>query len=264
MSEKVSRRELVKAGITLGLATALMPRPALSMLAKEKTTRWGMLIDLRRCYGCKACAVACKSEFDVRLGVFKNNVIEHEKGEYPGAKRDFLPWLCNHCSKPLCVSVCPTEPIEKTYHGISYQAKATYKRPDGAVLYDIERCIGCHACVEACPYKARYIDPLLRAGAEPGNNAIGKCTFCMHRVEKGIEPSCVNTCPANARIFGDLRDTESEISKFVRQNKGKIRKIHPEYRTSPNVGYIGYNEETYDRGNDIRNNAPSEWGQKRI
>ncbi|MFQ5753080.1 MAG: 4Fe-4S dicluster domain-containing protein, partial [bacterium] len=176
----------------------------------------------------------------------------------------FLPWLCNHCSDPPCVEVCPTEPIAKTHNGTAYEAKATYKRPDGAVLYDIERCIGCHACVEECPYKARYVDPLLKSGEEPENNAIGKCTFCIHRIDQGIEPSCVNTCPVNALIFGDLNDSNSEISKHIKANKKQVRTIHHEYGTSPNVYYIDYSEEMYEMGYDIRNEVPPKWGQQRI
>lgn len=263
MSKKVSRKKFIKTGAALGVTAMLTPKRTLAYVSGTDTPKWGMLIDLRRCYGCKSCAIACKAEFDVRLGVFKSNVIEYEKGKFPNAERHFLPWLCNHCSDPPCVEVCPTDPVTKTHNGVSYEAKATYKRPDGSVLYDIERCVGCHACVEECPYKARYIDPLLKAGDEPENNAIGKCTFCMHRVDQGIEPSCVNTCPGNARIFGDLNDPDSEISKLISENKKDIKTIHPDYGTSPNVYYLDYSEETFDKGNDIRNEVPSEWGQNR-
>ena len=263
MADKITRRKFVKAGAAAGVGAAVMSQSIVPAFAAGKTSRWGMLIDLRRCYGCKSCAVACKAEFDTRLGVFKSGVVEYENGEFPKAQRDFLPWLCNHCSKPPCVSVCPADPVEKTFNGVSYEAKATYIRPDGAVLYDVDRCLGCHACVNACPYKARYVDPLLKAGVIPSNNAIGKCTFCVHRVENGVEPSCVNTCPGNARVFGDLDDPGSEISKLIADNEGSIKVIHTDYGTSPNVFYIAYDEETYDRGSDVRNDAPKEWGQNR-
>ncbi|MEE9455805.1 MAG: 4Fe-4S dicluster domain-containing protein [bacterium] len=263
MGEKISRRKFVKAGTTVGIAAAVMPGGTATAFAAGKTARWGMLIDLRRCYGCKACAVACKAEFDTRLGVFNSNVIAYEKGKFPEAKRDFVPWLCNHCAEPPCVKVCPAPPVEKTLGDVTYEAAATYERPDGAVLYDVERCIGCHACVRACPYKARYIDPLLKAGAAPGNHAIGKCTFCIHRVENDVEPSCVNTCPGNARIFGDLNDAGSEISKIIAANQAETKMIHPDYGTSPYVFYIDYDEEAYDKGFDIRNETPDEWGQTR-
>ncbi|MCP4228551.1 MAG: 4Fe-4S dicluster domain-containing protein [bacterium] len=263
MSEKISRRGFVKAGAVVGAGAALLPSSVVAQVGSLGVARWGMIIDLGRCYGCNACAVACKAEFDVRLGVFKSGVIENEHGAFPGTKRDFLPWLCNHCSNPTCVDVCPAEAIEKTFNGVKYEAKATYQRPDGAVLYDVDRCLGCHACVKACPYKARYVDPSLKAGAMPNNKAIGKCTYCMHRVENGIEPSCANTCPAGARVFGDLNDPNSEIGKLAAATKGKTGVIHDDFGTSPNVFYLGYVSETYDNGEDIRNEAPAESGQTR-
>ncbi|NQU66456.1 MAG: 4Fe-4S dicluster domain-containing protein [Candidatus Marinimicrobia bacterium] len=222
-----------------------------------------MLVDLNRCYGCKACAIACKAEFDVRLGVYNSNVIEYEHGKYPKTTRSFLPWLCNHCSDAPCVDVCPADPVKKNFNGKTYDAKATYKRPDGMVLYDQNRCLGCHACVEECPYKARYVDPLLRAGEEPDNQAIGKCTFCQHRVDRGLEPSCVNTCPGNARIFGDLDDPNAAISKIIKKNKNRVKGLKEGYGTHPNVFYLNLFEDTYTHGSDIRNNAPASGGQNR-
>ena len=108
MSEKLSRGKFIKTGVALGLTAMLTPKRAVASMVGGKMPEWGMLIDLRRCYGCKSCAVACKAEFDVRLGVFKSNVIEYETGKYPNADRRFLPWLCNHCDDPPCVEVCPT------------------------------------------------------------------------------------------------------------------------------------------------------------
>ena len=162
------------------------------------------------------------------------------------------------------MEVCPVDPEEKIFNGISYQAKATYQRPDGLVLYDRDRCVGCHACVEECPYKARYIEPALRAGAEPESQAIGKCTFCAHRADRGIEPSCVNTCPGNARTLGDLNDPESEISKLLKNFGDSVKPLRPDFGTAPNVFYLDLNEDVYAQGVDIRDEAPEAGGQRRI
>ncbi len=263
--DKIDRKNFLK-NLTVGaLASLLVPLTVTKVFgSKGNEKQWGMVINLRRCYGCKSCAVACKAEFDTRLGVFKSNVIEHEDGIFPNTTRKFLPWLCNHCSEPPCVDTCPVEPVKKSFNGASYDAKATYKRPDGPVLYDIDRCVGCHACVEACPYNARYIDPLLKAGEDSENNAIGKCTFCIRRVDAGKEPSCVNTCPGNARIFGDITDAGSEISLILKKYKNQVKTLRADFETAPNIFYIDLEENVYKHGVDIRNQAPGEWGQRRI
>lgn len=263
MANGITRREFVKVGAATGVATMVAPGALPAAWAAPAKPRWAMVIDLRRCYGCQACAVACKAEFDVRLGVFKSGVIEREAGRFPKVTRHFLPWLCNHCADPPCVKVCPAPAVEKTFAGETFQARATYQRPDGIVLYDRERCVGCHACVRACPYKARYVEPVLKAGAAPGNNAIGKCTFCDHRVAAGVEPSCVNTCPARARVFGDVNDPAGEVARLVAENKNALAVIHEDFGTKPQVFYLGYDAETYDRGRDVRNDAPAASGQRR-
>ncbi len=183
--------------------------------------RYGMVIDLRRCFGCHACSVACKAEQDVPLGYFKSWVQVTEKGRYPHVRRQFLPVLCNHCDRPACVEVCPT--------------KATRQRRDGMVTIDDETCIGCKYCIQACPYGARYSDPRTKTAQ--------KCDFCLHRVEQGMLPACVNTCNARARVFGDLNDPDSAISRLIAGNPVQI--LRPQMGTEPHVFYIAFDQSAY-------------------
>jgi len=222
----VAGRRGVISAIAVAIATALAAisasvfRPAGNLTGVAENTRsrkkqYGMVIDVRRCIGCHACTVACKSEFDLALGVNRCWVEYVEKGEYPNVGRSFLPRLCNHCSEPSCVYVCPTN--------------ATYKRKqDGVVVVDQGLCIGCKYCIQACPYGARYQDPIM--------GWIDKCDFCVHRVAQGYEPSCVSTCVGGARIFGDLGDPDSEVSKLIAKNRVTV--LRQEMGTFPNVYYI--------------------------
>ncbi len=237
--------------------------PSKAEAAKGKT-RWAMVIDLDKCTGCKGCHVACKSEFDVRLGVFRSAVIDYEHGKYPDVKRNFLPWLCNHCDKPSCVEGCPVEPIGATFMGVRFKKKATYKRPDGIVLIDQKRCIGCGECIRNCPYQVRFFDPLKKAGGDTSERPASKCTLCEHRLEKGMVPSCVNTCTGRARIVGDLNDSKSEVSKLLKKHREKV--LLPEKGTKPQVFYIGKNakniNEAFRKGMDIRKEADSDYQLK--
>ena len=198
----------------------------------KQNKQYGMVIDTRRCIGCHACTVACKSEFDVPLGENRSWVEYVEKGTYPNVSRSFLPRLCNHCSEPPCVTVCPTN--------------ATYKREqDGIVVVDQGLCIGCKYCLQACPYDARFINPV--------NGWADKCDFCAHRVSKDLDPSCVNTCVGGARIFGDLADQESKISALVAKNQVTV--LRREMGTFPNVYYIGadHTDELDARRPEVKN-----------
>ena len=178
--------------------------------------QYAMVIDARRCYGVHACTVACKAEYEVPLGENRSWVEEIEKGNYPNVSRSFLPRLCNHCDEPACVSVCPTG--------------ATWKRDeDGIVVIDKNICIGCKYCVQACPYDMRFVNE--------DTGTADKCDFCIHRVSQGLNPACVEACPSRARIFGDLNDPESEVSKLIAQNPVTV--LRPEKGTQPNVYYIG-------------------------
>lgn len=195
------------------------------------TLQYGMVVDVRRCIGCQACTAACKAEFDVPTGVNRTWVEYVEKGDYPGTDRSFLPRICNHCSVPQCVSVCPTG--------------ATYKRPeDGLVLIDSGICIGCKYCIQACPYDMRFLNPV--------TGFADKCDFCAHRVAKGGLPACVETCTGGALIFGDVSDPDSTISRVIAKNPVTV--LRREMGTFPNVFYIGadYTDESLAGRPEVR------------
>lgn len=250
----LSRRDILKTGgaVAAAAATGLLPKNAEA--AKNGNPRWAMVIDLRRCIGCRGCTVACKAEYNVSLGRWNAVVKNVESGKYPAPKKHFLPRLCNNCAGdpakdwqvPPCVEKCPESKSGKRMKlgKERYRTGATYKRPDGMVLLDMSLCIGCYKCIDACPYGVRSIDPrvkLIRADRE-NDLGVGKCTFCQHRVDKGVTPACVNTCQGDARIFGDLNDPNSEVSKLNKEfnllkNKKKTTLL-PDEKTEPYNLYI--------------------------
>lgn len=177
--------------------------------------QYGFLIDHDRCIGCHACTTACKAENEVPVGSFRTWVKYTEQGVFPEVKRHFAVLRCNHCTDAPCVTICPV--------------KALDKRADGIVDIDRDACIGCRACMQACPYDAIYLNE------ERG--AVEKCHFCAHRVEKGLEPACAIVCPETAIIAGDLDDPNSNISRLLRANPTLVRR--PEQQTGPNVHYKG-------------------------
>lgn len=184
-----------------------------------KTQRhWGMVIDLDKCTGCQACAVACKMENDVDLGVFWSRVYRMGPvGQYPDKLEMFyFPSQCMHCEEPSCIEVCPT--------------KATYKTDEGIVLVDSNLCFGCQYCIWACPYDARTLNP--------NTKSVEKCIFCAHKLEKGEQPACVYTCTAGCRTAGDLNDPDSEISQVLKKNEDRVFRVHPEFGTQPSVTYL--------------------------
>jgi Fe-S-cluster-containing dehydrogenase component/formate-dependent nitrite reductase membrane component NrfD len=185
-------------------------------------TRFGFVIDQRNCIGCHACTVACKEEHGVELGVFRTWVKYIEQGTFPDARRYFSVLRCNHCDDAPCVEVCPVTSL--------------YRREDGIVDFDPERCIGCKACMNACPYDALYIDPESHTAA--------KCNFCAHRVEKDLKPSCEIVCPTRAIISGDLDDPESEVSRLVATEDAQVRA--PEQGTQPKLFYVGAHDAAID------------------
>jgi Fe-S-cluster-containing dehydrogenase component/formate-dependent nitrite reductase membrane component NrfD len=178
-------------------------------------TRYGFLIDQDTCIGCHACTVACKAEHDVPLGVNRTWVKYVESGRFPSVSRHFAVLRCNHCDNAPCVRICPTG--------------ALFYRPNGIVDFDTASCIGCKSCLNACPYDALYIDP--------DDHTAQKCNFCAHRVEVGLEPSCVVVCPTQSIIAGDLDDPTSRISELVARHDVAVRA--PEQGTRPKLFYKG-------------------------
>jgi len=232
--------------------------------------KYAMAVDLERCQGCRACMEACKIENNTVQSVFWMYVFRLESGEFPDTKMSFLPRPCQHCDNAPCVKVCPVG--------------ARFKREDGLVLTDPDRCIGCRYCELACPYgvnyfnwakpeKRQYLDfddpeiervtagvippyknPDLEGlyGTEQRRTAGGghfkgvmeKCTFCVHRIEKGLDPACVSTCPVEALVFGDLEDRDSRISAMV-GGRPHFRLLE-EAGTQPRVLYFGGTAPTED------------------
>ncbi len=195
-----------------------------------------MAIDLKRCIGCNSCVIACKAENGTQPEVFWMKVLEYEVGHYPNARREFIPTRCNHCASPPCVPVCPSG--------------ATYRREkDGIVMTDYDACLGCGACVTACPYQARYLPeeeryyysegPTPYEEQNPRRPPVGvaqKCNFCVHRIDQGLPPACVQTCPTSAITVGDLDDPTSEISQLIR----KRHAVRPraDLGTDPSLYYL--------------------------
>ncbi len=212
--------------------------------------QWAFGVDAEKCIGCLRCVEACKTENNVapdahhfRTWVERYVTLEGEdkarvdsqadpvnieasgsEGRYRFANRYkdakvekafFVPKLCNHCTNPACVQVCPTG--------------ATYKTADGVVVIDHTYCIGCQYCVQACPYGARFFNE--------EKNVTDKCTWCYHRITKGLQPACVEVCPVGARIFGDRSDKQSSISQFIQNNR--VHVLRPETGNAPNVFYVG-------------------------
>lgn len=198
--------------------------------------RYGMVIDLKRCVGCNACTLACKQERGTPDEIHYARVVTQEVGTFPHTRRTFLPVLCNHCQDPPCERVCPTG--------------ATYVRPDGIVKIDNSKCIGCRACAVACPYLNRhFVRPgMLDRDGESDNpffaakngdfeeGTMAKCDFCAHRVDQGLEPACVVTCPSEARIFGDLDEKDGRLQQLIRERDSW--QLLPEAETNPSVYYL--------------------------
>jgi Fe-S-cluster-containing dehydrogenase component/formate-dependent nitrite reductase membrane component NrfD len=176
--------------------------------------QYGFLIDHTRCIGCHACTVACKSENAVPVSNFRTWVKYVEKGTFPAVRRHFAVLRCNHCSNAPCVTICPVNALEK--------------RTDGIVDIHKDVCIGCRACMQACPYDAIYLNE--------DTGSVEKCHYCAHKKEVGLQPACVTVCPEEAIVHGDLHDPDSKIARMVREGS-LVRR--PEQKTGPNVHYRG-------------------------
>jgi Fe-S-cluster-containing dehydrogenase component len=177
------------------------------------TRRFAMVIDDAACLDCEACVVACKAENAVPPGRSRNWVRQTERGRYPLVSVQMEPGQCMQCENPPCVRVCPTG--------------ASFVDEGGIVLVNAADCIGCRYCMQACPYGARYFDE------ESGT--VDKCTFCRHRIDEGLEPACVATCPTRARVFGDAADPAGPVSEALARGRFEVRK--EEAGTQPRVYY---------------------------
>ena len=229
-------------GIAGGLTTDIWA----TIINKDYDTSkhfYGMGIDIDKCIGCGRCMQACKTENGVPNVPFyfrtwvERYVIKMDKSvtvntiniglDEPSdvfvvkdmLRSFFVPKLCNQCDHPPCVQVCPVG--------------ATFKTKDGVILVDGERCIGCRYCIQACPYGARYLHPATRVA--------DKCTFCYHRLVKGLLPACVEVCPKQARVFGDMKSFASPLGRFTRMNK--IHVLKPSLNTDPKVYYANLDGE---------------------
>ncbi|MEJ7562071.1 MAG: 4Fe-4S dicluster domain-containing protein [Ilumatobacteraceae bacterium] len=178
-------------------------------------TRLGFLLDSESCIGCHACTVACKSEHDIPLGVNRTWVKYIERGDFPDTSRNFSVMRCNHCDDAPCIKICPTN--------------ALFRADNGVVDFDDGNCIGCKSCMNACPYDAIYINP--------DTQTAHKCNFCNHRVEVGLEPSCVIVCPTQAIKVVDLDDPDDPNTALIAASKLPVRT--PEQKTLPKVHYRG-------------------------
>jgi molybdopterin-containing oxidoreductase family iron-sulfur binding subunit len=235
-----------------------MMRDLQRALAKPiEERKWSMVIDVRKCVGCDACTVACVAENKLPPGVVYRPVLEEEIGTYPNVTRRFIPRPCMQCEKPPCVPVCPVH--------------ATWKRKDGIIEIDYDKCIGCRYCITACPYSARVFDsgkyyaenansngvamvarnnaeryekeaaydwgkPIIRKNEQSPIGNARKCHFCLHRIEKGMLPQCVVSCIGRATFFGDANDKNSLVAELI--GKPNVMRLKEEMGTEPKVYYL--------------------------
>ena len=185
-------------------------------------TQWAKVIDHTRCIGCHACTTACKSENVVPVGVTRTYVKHVDIGVFPQARRAHQVTRCNQCAHAPCATACPTA--------------AMFKRADGIVDFDKSICIGCKACMAACPYDAIFINP--------DDHSAEKCNFCAHRIDVGLEPACVVVCPTQAILIGDMNDQSSYVAQIVNREPVNVRR--PEKETLPKLFYKGAHQATLD------------------
>jgi Fe-S-cluster-containing dehydrogenase component len=176
--------------------------------------RFGMVIDTAKCVGCMDCVVACKTENEVPEGLNRDWIVQDVTGSFPTLHMEIRSERCNHCDNPPCVYCCPTGASH--IHSLG-----------GVVLVEHNMCIGCKACLASCPYDARFVHP---------DGYADKCTFCIHRVEKGLDPACVSVCPTRCMTFGDLEDPNSGVRKLLASRK--YHSLIPEAGTKPQVFYL--------------------------
>ncbi len=189
---------------------------------QSQAVKWAKVIDHTRCIGCHACTTACKSENLVPLSVTRTYVKHVDVGVFPTARRAHQVTRCNQCEHAPCVTACPTT--------------AMFKRADGIVDFDKSICIGCKACMAACPYDAIFINP--------EDHSAEKCNFCAHRIDVGLEPACVVVCPTQAILIGDMNDQESYVAQIINRESVAVRR--PEKETLPKLFYKGAHQATLD------------------
>jgi len=193
--------------------------------------KWGMVINISRCTGCYCCFIACKDEYwdndyppysaaQPKHGQFWIDLVEKERGTYPYIKVAYQPLLCAHCDDAPCIK--------------AGTQGAVYKRPDGIVIIDPQKAVGQKQIADSCPYNAIFWNEEKQLPQ--------KCTFCVHRLEEGKVPRCVQACPSQCLIFGDLDDPESEVAKLLKSGKAEV--FHPEYNTKPNVYWVDLHKVT--------------------
>ena len=209
--------------------------------AVKNATRLGMVVDQDKCIGCWTCAVACKQQQNVGIGLYWLRVLtvggdamDVPAGTFPALTMAYQSTNCFHCDNPPCVKACPTQ--------------ATFKMDNGIVNVDYDRCIGCRYCMVACPYDNRVFNWRAPVQEPPADVAVvgetparpkgvvEKCTFCVQRTAEGLLPRCVVACPTGARVFGDLDDPDSEVSVQLRERPSYV--VFPERGTEPSVHYL--------------------------
>jgi tetrathionate reductase subunit B len=253
----ITRRDLIKrtvagiAGLSLPLASVKIINAAETLFPdrfEKASYLWGFLVDTYKCVGCGLCVKACKNENEIpyniplsRTWVERYIILKDGRVliDSPNAGRDgytnqkvrdtvvnpeniskafFVPKLCNQCENPPCVQVCPVG--------------ATYKTPDGVILIDRSWCIGCGYCIQSCPYGVRFFHPVYKVAE--------KCTFCYHRITKGMKTACVEACPFGARQIGNLKDRNDPVTKIISTERVSVLK--DAFGTKPQVYYIGLDE----------------------
>lgn len=191
-------------------------------MEETQQIKWAKVIDHTRCIGCHACTTACKSENVVPISVTRTYVKHVDVGVFPQARRTHQVTRCNQCVHAPCVAACPTA--------------AMFQRKDGIVDFDKSICIGCKACMAACPYDAIFINP--------EDHSAEKCNFCAHRIDVGLEPACVVVCPTQAILIGDMNDTDSYVAQIINREPVSVRR--PEKETLPKLFYKGAHQATLD------------------
>lgn len=220
------RMFLKKGGALAAIFGALGSIPVAKAEGSQQSKKWGMVIDLNRCIGCHSCVIACKAQNNTVAGRFNTRIVTAEVGAFEEPSKSFIPALCNQCEHPACAAACPVNALTKL--------------PNGVVVADWNKCEpdkckpmsnGAGACVAACPYNANFLDP--RYG-----DKIDKCDFCLGRVEKGLEPACVESCSSKARLFGDVNAPEGEFAEYLKRTD--LRRRRPELRIEEYLKRIGF------------------------